>query len=61
MISSKDLIILIIFIILTIILRTIGLTNGIKKRDWFNIILGSLRLLISLYLIWGLFMIINII
>ena len=58
--TPKELMILIFFIVLTICLGTLGLTNGIKKRDWFNIIFGSLGLLIALYLIWGLFMITNI-
>ena len=58
--TPKELMILIFFILVTIILGTITLTNGIKKRDWFNIIFGSLGLLIAFYLIWGLFMITNI-
>lgn len=60
MIAPKDLILVIFFIILTITLGTLGLTNGIKKRDWFNIILGSLGLLVAFYLIWGLLMVTNI-
>jgi len=57
MISPKDLMTLVFFMVLAIGLGTLGLINGIKKRDWFNIILGSLGILLGFYLIWGLLMV----
>jgi len=57
MISPRDLITIIFLTLILIIIGTIGLTDGIKRKDWFNLIGGIICLLMSFYLIWGIFLV----
>lgn len=57
MIPPRDLITITILTLILIIIGTIGLTDGIKRKDWFNLIGGIICLLVSFYLIWGIFLV----
>lgn len=55
--TQKEMMIAIFLIFLSLLFGAWALIDGIKKRDWFNLISGIIGLLAASYLICGVLMV----